>query len=320
MARSVRLGGGARGVLGAAAALVLFGAVGCTETDPPAPAWTGSGIIGGEETSGWPAVGAYLVAGLQSLCTGTLIAPDLVLTAAHCEVMGNADDAFFFGDSIFGDGTAIMVDSSASHPDYNPETKKHDLAVLKLFEEAPVQPHVVNQEQIDDDWEGTMLHAVGFGTDDGYDGKTMGIKREVDVEFASYDDFMIYHETEGQNTCAGDSGGPLFAERGNQWVVAGVASFVYPGFGGEDYCSGGGGDARIDVDLVWLSGYLEGLEIPEDDDDEDDDDGGGYLEEDDGGGCKSSVGATASGPALGSALVLLAALAVRRRATAAPGR
>jgi hypothetical protein len=49
-----------------------------------------SAIIGGVATSGYPEVGILGVTGPAEMCTGFLVASDLVLTAAHCIVGGTA--------------------------------------------------------------------------------------------------------------------------------------------------------------------------------------------------------------------------------------
>lgn len=60
--------------------LALFGSAGLAETPVASRLTT---LSTGDDTRGWEAVGR-LDMGRGSFCTGALIAPDLVLTAAHC--------------------------------------------------------------------------------------------------------------------------------------------------------------------------------------------------------------------------------------------
>ena len=54
-------------------------------------------ILGGAATSEHPAVGLVHLAVARSFCTGTLIAPDVVLTAGHCIEGDEKVDAFYTG-------------------------------------------------------------------------------------------------------------------------------------------------------------------------------------------------------------------------------
>jgi protease YdgD len=96
-----------------------------------------------EKTLGWEAVGRVDL-GDQGFCTGTLIATDLVLTAAHC--MYGWDDAAVDPGIItfragYGNGTAIaevrvarFVVNEGYDPkaELNGELVRHDVALLQL--------------------------------------------------------------------------------------------------------------------------------------------------------------------------------------------
>ena len=97
-----------------------------------------------DDARGWEAVGRLEIAG-KGFCTATLIAPDLVLTAAHC-LFDEASRARVADDRItflagFRDGRAMAarpVRRSAIEPDYEfrgaewMEGTSRDLALLQL--------------------------------------------------------------------------------------------------------------------------------------------------------------------------------------------
>lgn len=99
-------------------------------------------LMTGADTRGFEAVGRIEFGG-RAFCTGSLIAADLVLTAAHCLFDENGT-AFAAGDIRFlagwrnGRATATRsVAQAIAHPDFKAEPEgnrriAHDLALLKL--------------------------------------------------------------------------------------------------------------------------------------------------------------------------------------------
>ncbi len=83
-----------------------------------------------------------------SICTGTLIAPTVLLTAAHCVTIEPGDDTYevqdadeFFisnGPSVDSLGDDLTVVDIDVHPDYVPGTAFFDLAMVHLEQDATV--------------------------------------------------------------------------------------------------------------------------------------------------------------------------------------
>ena len=219
-------------------------------------------IVNGTGTSDWPAVGALVTANLDGIgtqfCSGTLIDPSYVVTAAHCVEAADAYTAagntnyFFVGQNIWDSVDAYRgVSATWTHPQfsYSGTTPLHDIGILEL--ERPissVDPIPVNTETVPRAWVGEDLTYVGYGiTGDGRGDS--GQKRTADIPLWDYDFQYVYglDVTDGQNLCSGDSGGAALKEIDGVWTLVGVNSFVFGYSSSDTSCIGGGsGATRVD--------------------------------------------------------------------------
>ncbi len=102
---------------------------------PPLPA---------ETAAKFPAIGRVNSSGfrLQGMCTGTLIMPDVVLTAAHCAppLRGLAENRMFVagwdGENYIG---ARRIIGARRHPKYEPGAHRPDYDVGLLFLARPIE-------------------------------------------------------------------------------------------------------------------------------------------------------------------------------------
>lgn len=115
------------------------------------------------------AVGRFGPEGFASQgCTGTLVAPDLVLTAAHCAAAsGQSDNVFAAGWSAQGAVAQRASQQELRHPGYAPQgthTPQGDIAFITLASPiediAPVALRAVDPETL----EGGFGAVVGYHT------------------------------------------------------------------------------------------------------------------------------------------------------------
>ncbi len=226
---------------------------GAPDLEPPADP---QAIYGGQpvDPGSWPSVVAV---GTTKLCTGTLVSPTLVLTAAHCfEPAPSGTVTVSFGDTLADPTLVVGSKEWGAHAEFclpsDCGEEIHDFAWVRL--PAPVDtdlypptPPITDQAEFDELMAaGAPLTFIGFGQDEQ---GGVGVKREVESALSSFTatgrEFRAGGE--GADSCFGDSGGPAMAQTSDgQWRLAGVLSR-----GGE--CGEGGIYGVPLPELCWLS-------------------------------------------------------------------
>jgi len=126
-------------------------------------------IVGGAAYASMPAVGALTIYN-QLACTGTLIGPRRVLTAAHCvDGVFASSMRFVIGPNAAAPEHVLKVLGMRAHPDFDRDTLVNDIAYVTLKEDAPVMPKPVIAKA-STAWKSSDLFFVGYGMTNGYTG------------------------------------------------------------------------------------------------------------------------------------------------------
>lgn len=233
----------------------------------------GAPVIGGADAPAgkWPDVAAVNFDGQQG-CSGTLIAPTIVLTAGHCYDKLHLDSVLVGATSLARpqEGEKISV---IKQVEYDHSQTTEDLTVLILDHAATMTPRKIASGWARVDIKnGAQVSLVGYGAVDrsgpvpfNMDEQYINELQEATTTITDADcttnaqngcNALAMPAGElgaggmGIDTCPGDSGGPLYLGTDYGTFLAGVTSRSYDN--AIYWCSEGGIYARPDKVVDWI--------------------------------------------------------------------
>lgn len=222
--------------------------------------------------------------GGRRYCSGVAVAPRVVITAAHCltDIVERA--IVYYGEDVTADQDQFYNEDDPSqpwtvattwvqHPDYVADLHYPDLAAVYLPRELPFQPAELLRTPLRNSDLNDQLTVSGWGaskalTPDLSQFEGVGIQRTAKIPFLgspTVRDFVPEDPNNGlfvpsiradlakfggrapeSNTCAGDSGAPIYVKRGNRQYVAAINFFT--GLSCEGYSMA----TRVEPFLGWF--------------------------------------------------------------------
>jgi secreted trypsin-like serine protease len=208
-----------------------------------------------------------------TFCSGTAVARDLVLTAAHCVPPGAVYNFIDF--DAAHQPQLRSVAKVAPHPQFSMPAFQGtratpDLALLKLAKPLPaavVPAALVGQRGPITGGEAFVV--MGYGVTIPGDNKSGGTLRSATLvatgQLGNLQTRLVDPSTLGKRAglgaCVGDSGGPVFQETGGRLLLIGVISWTTaPNL--DDGCGGITGATPLELYRAWIADTAKKLGSP----------------------------------------------------------
>lgn len=189
-----------------------------------------SALYGGSSESGYPWVG-YLIADMNDgnlgQCGANFIAPNAIVTAAHCVEGFSPDDIYVGTGRYTGDfrsaaikASMIYVEPNYTKPLNTTEAGRNDVAVVLLKESASISSYAT----LDTPVIGCDYYVVGYGENEDNDQVD---RRGISICVKALNDYHLEIKPGQQHFCVGDSGSGVY-EKGTNKLIGVVSTFNSP--------------------------------------------------------------------------------------------
>jgi hypothetical protein len=208
-------------------------------------------IIAGPLDTGDPAIMELLSfrGNTGARCTATLIAPRLLLAAAHCLVETPGFQRYIFPGNDDRDVTpedTLAVKTVVHDTRYGNPRQGHDFSIIVLETPLAIRPIPLNRAPLEG-MQGKPVRYVGYGLSMVGNRNSGGIKRHHTAPLAAVSPLLLTIGPNDHILCEGDSGGPLLFDDGTGEAIIGVSSFV-----DAPACRRNSWYQRVDTQLAWI--------------------------------------------------------------------
>ena len=160
--------------------------------------------------------------GDQESCSGTIITPTRILTAAHC-IKSNSGDAV--GGAAFIEGTQVSITGAIAHPSYSFNTSSYprDVAIIGLKTATNIAPlPIIASTTVS---LGEEFAAYGYGDTQRSEASLTDLESTFLIVSGVEDSaFSSSIGSDNQSVCSGDSGGPAVINVNGQFGIVGITS------------------------------------------------------------------------------------------------